>query len=321
MQRLNVIASHVQVPASGQVGASAVDEHRAALLRVREELRAFISKESCHPIMIRLAWHDAGTFDKNGGIWPLGGGANGSIRFEAELAHGANAGLKKAVNYLRPLKDRYPSVSWADLMQMASALGVELAGGPVIPMRYGRVDVGTAQECPREGNLPAAGGPFPDGAKDAQTHLRNVFYRMGFDDREIVALSGAHTLGRAFKDRSGTVNEGYGQKNATKFTGSGNVARADAKPGNGMAGGKSWTQKWLSFNNSYYHTARLPQAAQQELLVLETDKAVAVDPHFAPHYNRYAADGAVFANEYALAHAKLSELGSKFEPAEGIRLH
>eukprot|EP00756_Hemistasia_phaeocysticola_P042142 Hpha_TRINITY_DN16952_c4_g1::TRINITY_DN16952_c4_g1_i1::g.53837::m.53837/K00434/E1.11.1.11; L-ascorbate peroxidase len=321
MQRLSVIASHVQAPGSGTVGASAVEEYRANLLRVREELRAFIHKESCHPIMIRLAWHDSGTFDKNGGVWPLSGGANGSIRFEAELAHGANAGLKKAVNYLRPFKDKYPSVSWADLMQMASALAVELAGGPVVPMRYGRVDVGTAQECPREGNLPAAGAPFPDGAKDAATHLRNVFYRMGFDDREIVALSGAHTLGRAFKDRSGTVKEGYGEKAATKFTGSSNVARADGNPHNGMAGGRSWTQKWLSFDNSYYHTGRLPQATQKELLVLETDKAVAVDPNFAPHYNRYAADPAQFANEYALVHAKLSELGSKFEPAEGIRLH
>lgn len=36
-------------------------------------------------------------------------------------------------------------------------------------------------------------GPF------SQAHLRNVFYRMGFDDEGIVALSGAHTVGRAFK--------------------------------------------------------------------------------------------------------------------------
>ena len=33
----------------------------------------------------------------------------------------------------------------------------------------------------------------------SQDHLRNVFYRMGFGDEGIVALSGAHTLGRAFK--------------------------------------------------------------------------------------------------------------------------
>ena len=33
---------------------------------------------------------------------------------------------------------------------------------------------------------------------------------MGFDDEDIVALSGAHTLGRAFKERSGVVENGYG---------------------------------------------------------------------------------------------------------------
>lgn len=49
-----------------------------------------------------------------------------------------------------------------------------------------------------EGNLPAGNKPFPD-ADNAQDHLRNVFYRMGFNDEGIVALSGAHTLGRAFK--------------------------------------------------------------------------------------------------------------------------
>jgi L-ascorbate peroxidase len=70
-------------------------------------------------------------------------------------------------------------------------------------MKYGRVDVTGPDECPPEGNLPGAAGPFDDaagsnpfpGAADPQTHLRNIFHRMGFDDAEIVALSGAHTIG------------------------------------------------------------------------------------------------------------------------------
>ena len=45
-------------------------------------------------------------------------------------------------------------------------------------------------------------GRLPDGAKE-QKHLRAIFGRMGFDDREIVALSGAHALGRCHTDRSG----------------------------------------------------------------------------------------------------------------------
>ena len=45
-------------------------------------------------------------------------------------------------------------------------------------------------------------GRLPD-AKQGHDHLRDIFYRMGFVDREIVALSGAHALGRAHPDRSG----------------------------------------------------------------------------------------------------------------------
>lgn len=41
---------------------------------------------------VRLGWHDAGTYNKNIEEWPQRGGANGSLRFEVELKHGANAG-------------------------------------------------------------------------------------------------------------------------------------------------------------------------------------------------------------------------------------
>lgn len=41
---------------------------------------------------VRLGWHDAGTYDKNVEEWPKRGGANGSLRFEIELKHAANAG-------------------------------------------------------------------------------------------------------------------------------------------------------------------------------------------------------------------------------------
>ena len=88
-------------------------------------------------------------------------------------------------------------LSWADIIQLASALAIECCGGPTLPMRYGRLDVSAPEQCPKEGNLPDAKPPFGGGARDAPTHLRSIFYRMGFSDREIVALSGAHTLGRA----------------------------------------------------------------------------------------------------------------------------
>jgi L-ascorbate peroxidase len=70
------------------------------------------------------------------------------------------------------------------------------------------------EQCSVEGNLPDAepgangefgndGGTSSTRDKTAQGHLRKVFYRMGLNDEEIVALSGAHTFGRAYKDRSG----------------------------------------------------------------------------------------------------------------------
>jgi len=67
-------------------------------------------------------------------------------------------------------------------------------GGPQIPWRPGRSDKDVSA-CTPDGRL-------PDGAKGAR-HVRDIFYRMGFNDQEIVALLGAHALGRCHTDRSG----------------------------------------------------------------------------------------------------------------------
>jgi len=69
-------------------------------------------------------------------------------------------------------------------------------GGPRIPFTSGRVDKADGKACPPVGRL-------PDAAKGA-SHIRDVFNRMGFTDREIVALvGGGHAIGRCHKDRSG----------------------------------------------------------------------------------------------------------------------
>ncbi|ONK58594.1 uncharacterized protein A4U43_C09F14670 [Asparagus officinalis] len=98
---------------------------------------------------------------------------------------------------IQPIKDKYSGVTYADLFQLASATAVEEAGGPKIPMKYGRVDVTGPEQCPEEGKLPDAGPP------SHAEHLQNVFYRTGLNDQEIVALSGAPTLGRSRPERSG----------------------------------------------------------------------------------------------------------------------
>ena len=104
------------------------------------------------------------------------------MRFAPEGDHGANAGLKAARDFMEPVKVKFPWITYSDLWTL---------GGVCAIGRQDR-DVGM---CTPDGRL-------PDGSKE-QTHLRAIFGRMGFDDREIVALSGAHALGRCHTDRSG----------------------------------------------------------------------------------------------------------------------
>eukprot|EP00438_Fugacium_kawagutii_P027136 Skav225199 [mRNA] locus=scaffold3065:278776:290535:+ [translate_table: standard] len=310
---------------------------------------------NCNPILVRLAWHDAGTYDKSKtafGHWLAlvpcceRGGANGSIRFSPEICMGANndcsladRGLDKAVKYMEPFKARadYPLVSYADLYQMAAAVSVEHAGGPKIDMKYGRKDVllGSCQDatgpeqCPdpksrgagTAGNAglpdaePGPEGAFGCGATDAATHLRNIFYRrrghhgMGFDDKGIVALSGAHTIGRAFKERSGTVKEGYGESlgesSGCPYTVSmpkGCPIRHDGASGVGtMPGGKSWTTKWLKFDNEYFQPA-VYEEKDKDLLWLSSDRCLHQDEKFKEYFMLYKDDQSAFFRDFAEAY-------------------
>jgi len=292
----------------------------------RKDLLEFIDKQNCAPILVRLAWHDSGNYDRRVSEFPARGGANASIRFDPELDFGANNGLFKALNYLKPFKKKYPGVTWADMIQMASACAIEVAGGPKILMKYGRTDAQDESACPGpksrgtadNAGLPDALPPFGCGAKDAATHLRNIFYRMGFDDEGIVALSGAHTLGRAFKERSGAVEYGYGDGKASKYTKSACPARHDGKPGIGMAGGMAWTPNWLTFDNSYFKY--LQRTHDKDLAWFPTDKSLHTDDKFKVYFDKFAQSQDAFFEAYRRAHKKLSECGSKFEPAEGFTL-
>ncbi|KAG9458881.1 hypothetical protein H6P81_003389 [Aristolochia fimbriata] len=280
----------------GAYSAECFASNPAQLKSAREDIRELLRTQYCHPILVRLGWHDAGTYDKNIEDWPQRGGANGSLRFDVELKHAANAGLINALKLLQPIKDKYPGVTYADLFQLGSATAIEEAGGPKIPMKYGRVDVSGPELCPEEGKLPDAGPALP------AEHLRDVFNRMGFDDKEIVALSGAHTLGRSRPERSG-----WG-KPETKYT----------KDGPGAPGGQSWTVKWLKFDNSYFKDIK--EKLDEDLLVLPTDAVLFEDPSFKVYAEKYAVDQEAFFKDYAEAHAKLSNVGAKFDPPEGFSI-
>ncbi|CAI0445299.1 unnamed protein product [Linum tenue] len=207
--------------------------------KARRDLRALIAYKNCAPIMLRLAWHDAGTYDKS----TKTGGPNGSIRNDEELAHGANSGLKIALSFCEEVKAKRPKITYADLFQLAGVVAVEVTGGPTIDFVPGRKD---SKVSPKEGRLPDA--------KQGSPHLKDVFYRMGLSDKEIVALSGGHTLGRAHPERSG-------------FDG-------------------PWTKEPLKFDNSYF--VELLKGETEGLLKLPTDNALLDDPAFRPFVELYA---------------------------------
>ncbi|KAL7527139.1 hypothetical protein ACHAWF_002051 [Thalassiosira exigua] len=280
-----------------------------------------LKEKNCGPVFVRLAWHDSGTHDCSIAEWPASGGAIGSIRFDPEINHGANAGLSGAVKLLEPVKEAYPGVSYADIFQMASARGILLAGGPAVDMKYGRVDATSPEQCSPEGNLPDAeagpegkfGGPGGTASTEdsaAEWHLRKVFYRMGLNDEDIVALSGAHTFGRAYADRSGLGAE------KTKFTDGSATKLADGSSTDAYTpGGSPWVEDWLVFDNSYFTTIT-DASTDEELLKLTSDKILFQDAGFKPYSEKFAASQDEFFASYAKAHKALSELGSKFEPVE-----
>jgi L-ascorbate peroxidase len=126
-------AAAKKVATTTSLHAATVDD----LTKARDMVDALLDEKNCGPIMVRLAWHDSGTYDQNvKAEWPAAGGAIGSIRFKPEIQHGANAGLAGAIALLEPIREAVPSISYADLFQMASARAIEKAGGPLIPVRY-----------------------------------------------------------------------------------------------------------------------------------------------------------------------------------------
>lgn len=251
---------------------------------VKAEVTAAVVNEKANacPMAVRLAWHASGTFDKSDTTANNGGSDGATMRFEPESTDGANAGLGIMRDILKPVKDKFPDMSIADIWAVAGAQAVSYSGGPKVPFNYGRTDKADGSTCPVNGRLPDA--------TQGAAHLRDVFYRMGFDDKDIVTLSGAHTLGRCHKTRSG-------------FDG-------------------PWTQNPLKFDNTYFKNlvdlewkprewdGPLQYASPDgQLMMLPTDIALKEDPAFLPHVQAYAADEALFFAEFATAFAKLISLG------------
>jgi catalase-peroxidase len=175
-------------------------------------------------LMIRMAWHSAGTYRVHDG---RGGADGGQQRFEPLGSWPDNANLDKARRILWPVKQKYGrDVSWADLMILAGNVALESMGFETLGFAGGRVDdweadlvywgpetkmLANDKRYSKDGELekPLAALQMgliyvnpegPGGNLDpvsAAKDIRESFGRMAMNDEEIVALiAGGHTLGK-----------------------------------------------------------------------------------------------------------------------------
>ncbi|MDR6840291.1 catalase/peroxidase HPI [Pseudoxanthomonas sacheonensis] len=181
------------------------------------------------PLMIRMAWHSAGTYRIADG---RGGGGRGQQRFAPLNSWPDNGNLDKARRLLWPVKQKYGrKISWADLMILAGNVALETMGFKTFGFGGGRADtwepdhdvywgpegewVATSdKENSRYSGDRELEGPLgavqmgliyvnpegPDGNPDpiaAARDIRETFARMAMDDEETVALiAGGHSFGK-----------------------------------------------------------------------------------------------------------------------------
>ncbi|GAX24074.1 cytochrome c peroxidase [Fistulifera solaris] len=253
---------------------------------------------SLYGTMIRLAWHCSGTYSQHD---HSGGSAGGRMRFAPEASWGANAGLKDvAQKALEPVKAKFPELSYADLYTYAGVVAVEETGGPKIPFRVGRSDEPDGSTSPPDGRLPDA-----DKGSHVATrqHIRDIFYRMGFNDQEIVALCGAHAMGRCHTDRSGY----WGPWTNAENTFSNEYFRLLVE--------ERWSPK-VTHNGKPWEGPDQYENAAGNLMMLPSDIALIADPEFKKWVEAYAKDENLFFRHFSKAFSKLLELGVPFKSAE-----
>jgi catalase-peroxidase len=174
-------------------------------------------------LMIRMAWHSAGTYRITDG---RGGAGAGQQRFAPLNSWPDNANLDKARRLLWPIKQKYGrKISWADLMVLAGNVALESMGFKTFGFAGGRKDVWEPEELfwgpegtwlgderySGERQLAEPLGAVqmgliyvnpegPNGNPDpiaAAKDIRETFFRMAMNDEETVALiAGGHSFGK-----------------------------------------------------------------------------------------------------------------------------
>ena len=236
------------------------------------------------PLLIRMAWHAAGTYRIGDG---RGGAGSGQQRFEPLNSWPDNANLDKARRLLWPIKQKYGrKISWADLMILAGNCALESMGFKTFGFGGGRVDAWEPDEATdwgpedvwlgdkrytgeRDLAAPLAAVQMgliyvnpegPNGNPDplaAAVDIRETFARMAMNDEETVALiAGGHTFGKTHGAAdpaqyvglapagAGIDEQNLGWRNSF---GNGN---GDGTITSGLEG--AWTQKPTQWSNLYF---------------------------------------------------------------------
>jgi len=236
------------------------------------------------PLMIRMAWHSAGTYRVTDG---RGGGGAGQQRFAPLNSWPDNVGLDKARRLLWPVKKKYgQSISWADLMILAGNVALEEMGFATLGFAGGRPDVWEPDDDvywgpettwlgderyqgDRDLERPLAAVQMgliyvnPEGPNAnpdplaAARDIRETFGRMAMNDEETVALiAGGHTFGKTHgaapdsnlednPEAAGLELQGLGWKN--NF-GSG---KGDDQITSGLE--VTWTYHPTRWDNEFFH--------------------------------------------------------------------
>lgn len=251
------------------------------------------------PLWVRLAWHSSGTYCKH---TCTGGSVGATMRFDPEVNWGANAGLKFAQDTLEPVKKKFPQVSYSDLWIFAGITAIEEMGGPKIKFTPGREDKKSGKECPvwegashKDGRLPGADMGSPD---KTAAHLRYIFNRMGFNDQEIVALSGAHGLGACHTDRSGF----WGPWTRAPTTVSNEYYRELLE--------NTWTIKTTHKGKPWKGPMQFEDPTG-DLMMLPSDIVLIQDKEFRKYVEKYAKDADLFHKDFGAVVGKLFDLGCK----------
>ncbi|HEX2387934.1 MAG TPA: catalase/peroxidase HPI [Solirubrobacterales bacterium] len=236
------------------------------------------------PLMIRMAWHSAGTYRIRDG---RGGAGTGQQRFAPVNSWPDNGNLDKARRLLWPVKSKYGHrLSWADLMVLAGNVALESMGFETFGFAGGREDAWEPDEDvywgpemtwlgderysgERDLENPLAAVQMgliyvnpegPNGEPDplaAAVDIRETFRRMAMDDEETVALiAGGHAFGKTHgaadpdeyvgpePEGAPLEEQGLGWKNSY---GSGN---GTATVTSGLEG--AWTNTPLAWDNTYF---------------------------------------------------------------------